>query len=392
MQSFLDLANEYKDEFIKIRRDIHQNPELGFDVYRTSGVVKKFLKENGIEYKEYAKTGVCAYIGKNTGKTIAVRADMDALPLQEKNTCSYASKVKGKMHACGHDAHTAILLLTAKILNMKKEELKGRVELFFEPAEETVGGARFMIKEGILDDPYVDAVIGLHVNEEIDTGTIGIKRGVLQAASNPFTVTIKGKGSHGAKPELSIDPIYTASSIIVNLQEIVSREICPCNPCVLTVGTIHGGTAQNIIPDEVTFSGIMRTLKNEDREYVKKRFTEIVEGISKTMRTECSINIEESYPCLYNDDHMYDMIVSSAEKVLKKENINILENPSMGVESFAYFTQNRPSAFFFLGCRKKGVKSAPNAHSSRFDVDESCIPIGAAIECETVYKYLNDLK
>ena len=391
MQSinFLQEAEAIKDILIEYRRDFHKNPELGFEVKRTSTVIKEFLENEGIEYLETAGTGICAIIrGKGT-PTIAIRADMDALPIQDVKNCDYSSRVQGIMHACGHDAHTTILLGTAKILNKFKNDLKGNVKLFFEPAEETTGGAQLMIKDGILENPYVEAVIGLHVDENIQVGKIGIKKGVVNAASNPFTIKIKGKGGHGARPEDAIDPVVIASSVIMNLQTIVSRELTPGEPSVLTIGTIHGGTAQNIIPEEVTISGIIRTMTNEHREYTKKRLKEIVTGITHSLRGTCEIEIVESYPCLYNEDKMMELLKYSAEQQLGSNNIKILDKPSLGVESFAYFSMERPSVFYFLGCRNEEKGIIHPAHGNKFDIDEDCLPIGVAIHCTTAINYLN---
>ncbi len=278
--NFLAKAEEIKDLLIEYRRDFHKNPELGFEEHRTSDTIKEFLDKEGIEYFETAGTGICALIKGRESRTVGLRADMDALPIQDMKDCEYSSRNAGKMHACGHDAHTAILMGAAKILNGMKDSLNGNVVLLFEPAEETTGGARIMIKEGVLEKPYVEAVIGLHVDENIDSGMVGVKKGVVNAASNPFTIRIKGKGGHGARPEATVDPVVIASSVVMNLQTIVSRELTPTVPAVLTIGTINGGTAQNIIPEEVVLSGIIRTMTTEHREYVKLRLREIAEGVT----------------------------------------------------------------------------------------------------------------
>lgn len=389
--NFLEMAQDLKDELSYLRRDFHENPELGFELYRTSGKVKEFLIKENIEYIESAQTGITALIRGNGTKTIGLRADMDALPLTDKKTCEYASKIPGKMHACGHDAHTTILLGVAKILNSVKENLNGNVKLFFEPAEETYGGARIMIKEGALENPHVDAILGLHVDETIECGKIGIKTGTVNAASNPFTIKIFGRGGHGAHPDTTIDPIVISCTLINALQTIISRELPPTSPAVLTFGSIHGGTAQNIIPEEVTISGIIRTLKTEQREYVKKRLREITEGITTSMRGKCEIEIEESYPCLYNDDKMVDLISNCAASVIGKSNICMLENPSMGVESFAYFSMERPAAFYYLGSRNEERQIIHPAHGSLFDIDEGCLILGAAIQCQAAWDYLNKI-
>ncbi|MCB2291286.1 M20 family metallopeptidase [Clostridium sp. CS001] len=391
IMDFLNMAENLQDELVKIRRDLHENPELGFDLFRTSQKVKDFLSKEGIEFYEVAKTGICAIIRGNGTKTVALRADMDALPLQDRKICSYSSKVNGKMHACGHDAHTTILLGTAKILNSMKDEIPGNIKLFFEPAEETTGGASIMIKEGVLENPTVDAVIGLHVEEWLEAGTVGLKRGNAYAASNPFTIKIIGRGGHGASPHMTIDPIVIASNVIISLQNIVSREIPPTDAAVITIGSIHGGTAQNIIPEEVIISGIIRTMKSEHREYIKTRLIEVVEGTVSSMRGKCEINIEESYPCLYNNDKLSDMFESKAKEVIGESNVYKLDTPTMGVESFAYFANERSSLFYFLGSGNKEKAIVNPAHGSLFDIDESCLSVGVAMQCKLAFEFLLNL-
>lgn len=391
MKNFKLEADNIKDELKQIRRTLHQYPELGFEETNTSKYIKEFLNKEGIEYTEFAKTGVCGIInGRKEGnnKVIALRADIDGLPIQDKKTCEYSSKVKGKMHACGHDGHTTILLGAAKILNKHKDEFSGTVKLIFEPAEETTGGAKVMIKEGVLENPKVDVMCGLHVEETIDCGSIMVRKGTVNAASNPFNITIKGAGGHGAYPDTAIDPIVIAGHVITSLQSIVSREIKPVNPSVVTIGSIHGGTAQNIIPSEVKISGIIRTMTNEDREFAKQRLKEIVNGICTTFRGSAEIEIEESYPCLYNDDDMVDLLEKSAIEILGAENVKLQKNPKLGVESFAYFANEVPSVFYFLGIRneKKGI--IHSAHNNLFDIDEDALPIGVAIQCEIALNYL----
>ncbi|QAT40307.1 amidohydrolase [Clostridium sp. JN-9] len=386
---FYKMANDIKDDLISWRRHFHMNPELGYNEYNTSAFIKDFLNAEGIEFTNTAKTGICAIIKGNGSKTVALRADMDALPLQENNKCEYSSKNPGKMHACGHDAHITILLGCAKILNSIKDTLNGNVKLLFEPAEETTGGARIMIKEGVLHSPEVDGIIGLHVDENINTGYIGIKRGVVNAASNPFTITVKGKGGHGAHPDSAIDPIIISCEIINSIQLLVSRELPPTSPAVVTIGYISGGTAQNIIPEQVKFGGIIRTMTTENREYVKKRLKEIVTGITSSLRGSSEIEIEESYPCLYNDDNMVEILKNSASDILSKDKVLLLKNPSMGVESFAYFSLEKPSVFYYLGCRNEEKGIVNPAHGSLFDVDEDCLPIGVAIQCKAAIDFLN---
>lgn len=391
MIDFKKEAESIKNELISIRRDLHEHPEIGFEEVRTSNVIKDFLTKNNIPYIEVAKTGVCGIIkGTKEGnnKTIALRGDMDALPIQDMKTCEFKSKVPGKMHACGHDAHTTILMGAAKLLNAHKNEFSGTIKLLFEPAEETTGGAPYMIKEGVLENPSVDCVLGLHVDEETECGTIKIKKGVVNAASNPYTIKITGQGGHGAYPHTTVDPVVIASHIVIALQTIVSREIAPVNPAVITVGTIHAGTAQNVIPGEATISGMMRTMTKEDRSFVVQRLTEIAEGIASMSRAKAEVIVEESYPCLYNEDNCVDLLRESAEIILGNENVLEQKSPKMGVESFAYFAMEKPSAFYFLGSGNKEKKTTEPAHSSLFNIDEECLPIGVAIQATAAYNYL----
>lgn len=394
MINFKKEAEVISEEIINIRRDIHQNPELGFEEYRTSSLIKKFLEDEGIKYTSVAGTGVCGIIEGNLEdklskkKIVALRADIDALPILEKNDIIYKSQLNGKMHACGHDAHTAILLGAAKILNKHKDKFSGIVKLLFEPAEETVGGAKFMIKEGVLDNPNVDIVIGLHVEETLDVGKIMIKNSVVNAASNPFSIKVYGKGGHGAYPHMCVDPIVIAAKIISNLQTIVSREIKPINPVVITVGSIKAGEAANVIPDEAILTGIIRTMTKEDRAYVVKRVYDIATTISTLMGGSCKVDIEESYPSLYNDNDISKLVRDSAAEIIGKSNVIEQENPKMGVESFAYFAMERRAAFYFLGVKSKDEKIIHAAHSPRFNINEDAIPIGIAIQCLNAFNYL----
>lgn len=391
MVNFKEEANTIKEELIIIRRELHKYPEIGMEEFKTQELIKTFLKNEGIPFIEVAKTGVCGIIkGKKLGpvKTIALRGDMDGLPMDDKKNCNYASKVNGRMHACGHDAHITILLGVARILNKNKNLFSGNVKLLFEPAEETVGGSRFMIEEGVLENPKVDVICGLHVEETIECGKIMIKSGVVNAASNPFKIKIKGCGGHGAYPHTTIDPIVIASSVVLAIQNIISREVNAANPAVITIASIHGGKAQNVIPEEVNIKGIIRTLIKEDREFIKNRLVEVVEGVCKYSRGTCEIEIEDSYPSLYNDDNMVGLLKKCAETVIGNKNIFNQKNIKMGVESFAYFAEKRPSVFYFLGTGNKEKHTSYPAHSSLFDIDEDAIVLGVAIQCQLVSDYL----
>ncbi|SCJ72417.1 Uncharacterized hydrolase YxeP [uncultured Clostridium sp.] len=383
-----------RDEIIKLRRNFHMNPELGFEEYETSKVIKEYLDKEGISYKSYAKTGICGIIRgnleENKDRVIGLRSDIDALPIEENNKCEYMSTIKGKMHACGHDGHAAILLGVAKILNRNRDLFGGIIKVIFEPAEETIGGARYMIEEGVLKNPNVDIMCGLHLDENIDCGQIEVKVGSVNAASNPFKIEVMGIGGHGAYPASAIDPIVISSNIINALQNIVSREVNPLNSAVITVGSINGGTGANIIPEKVTLAGIIRTLNKEDRELVTKRVEEIAKGIGLTLRGKVKIEIEESYPMLINDKNSVNKLKSAAIKVIGEENVLEQEYPHMGVESFAYFANEIPSVFYFLGCRNEEKGIINPAHSSLFDIDEDALMIGVAIQCQMVLDYLTN--
>ena len=393
----MDLKNEVisiKDEIIKLRRNFHMNPELGFEEYETSKFIKGYLDKEGISYESYAKTGVCGIIRgdleEKKDRVIGLRSDIDALPIEENNKCEYISTVKGKMHACGHDGHAAILLGVAKILNRNRELFGGTIKLIFEPAEETIGGARYMIEEGVLTAPNVDIMCGLHLDENINCGQVEVKFGAVNAASNPFKVEVMGVGGHGAYPSSAIDPIVISSNIINALQNIVSREVNPLNSAVITVGSIHGGTGANIIPEKVTLTGIIRTLNSEDRQLVTRRVDEIAKGIGLTLRGKVKIEIEESYPMLINDKNSVNKLRNAAIKVIGEENVLEQEYPHMGVESFAYFANEIPSVFYFLGCRNEEKGIIHPAHSSLFDIDEDALMIGVAIQCQMVLDYLTN--
>ena len=245
-----------------------------------------------------------------------------------------------------------------------------------------------MIREGVLEDPHVDAIIGLHVSEDVDCGKIAIKEGMVNAASNPFKITVRGVSSHGASPHLSIDPIVISAHIITAIQNIVSRETSPLRPTVITIGSIHGGTAMNIIPEEVVLEGTIRTLTDKDREFVTGRLRDVVQNILRGFRAEGDIEIEEGYPCLYNNSNMISILRSNAENIIGKENIIMKRDPSMGVESFAYFANACPSVFYYLGTRNEEKNTDKPAHTNYFDIDEDAIPIGVAIQCSIMYDYL----
>ncbi|MDI3500890.1 MAG: hypothetical protein PWP22_661 [Thermoanaerobacter sp.] len=387
----MDILKEVKKvekEVIELRRKIHMYPELGFEETKTSEIVYDYLKNLGIEVKRIAKTGVVGTLKGNGSKTIAIRADMDALPIQEENDVEYASQIPGRMHACGHDVHTAILLGTAKLLENMRDKLKGNVKFIFQPAEETTGGALPMIEEGVLENPKVDAIIGLHVDPELQVGQIGITYGKAYASSDMFDIIVKGKSSHGAEPHKSVDSIVIAANIVNMLQTVVSRKANPLSPLVLTIGTIEGGYARNIIANKVRMSGIIRMMEEEKRDEIVEMVEKICDNTAKAMGGEVEFKRTIGYPCLVNHKGMTDLIKETAFPLLGEGNV-IEVAPTMGVEDFAYFLQKVPGSFYKLGCGNKEKGIDKPIHNNQFNIDEECIKIGLAVHVSTVLKYLN---
>lgn len=386
----MDIKNRIEaiyDELIIMRRDFHAYPELSNDEFRTQNKIMNLLNLYGISNNKIANTGVVGIIKGQPGKTVALRADIDALPIQEVNKISYASKNNNIMHACGHDVHTAILLGTAKILQELKDEIRGQVKLMFQPAEETTGGALPMIKAGILENPEVNYVLGLHVMPYLETGKIEIKSGQLNAASDTITITVKGKKGHGAYPHQGHDAIVMTSQLVMALQTLVSRNISPLDSCVLSIGSFHGGNKANIICDEVVLKGTLRTIDIDTRAYAKNRIAEIVEYQVKALGGSANIDIEPGYEPLINNDDMVTFINSVASETIGKENIVFKKLPSLGVEDFSYFSNRVKGAFYHLGC-KKGRQNL-SLHHNNFDVDEACIKTGVLMQVKLVLELLN---
>ncbi len=384
--------NEIFSELVEIRRDFHANPELSEKEFRTSDKICEILKNLNIEYtKNIAETGIVGIIqGKKGGKTVAARADIDALPIVEKNDVPYKSKNCGVMHACGHDIHTTVLIGVAKILKELESEFEGNVKLFFQPAEETVGGAKRMVQEGCLKNPDVDYVVGLHVQSYIDAGKIELKYGKLNAQTDELKMTILGKSGHGAYPDTSIDAIVIAANVITALQTLVSRNISPLNSVVLSLGQIKGGTKNNIICDSVEIKGILRTLDSETRAYAIKRIQEITTNICDAYGGNCLIEIKDGYRYLINSDEVVDIIYNTAKEIIGEENIQFKEMPSMGGEDFSYFMDdNVKGAFYHLGCGNKEKEITSPLHSDSFDVDENCIKTGVLVQVKSILALLD---
>ncbi len=380
-----------KDEVIELRRNFHAYPEIGFDLYKTSEFVADYLEKLGLEVKRnVAKTGVVAILrGANPGKTILLRADMDALPIQELNDVPYKSKINGAMHACAHDAHTAMLLVAAKILKTYQHEMNGTVKFVFQPSEERFppGGALPMIQEGVLEDPKVDYVFGIHLWNALECGRIGVRSGPMMASADEFRIILKGKGGHGATPHLCKDPVVGACNLVMTLQTIVSRKVDPLDSAVVTVGKIESGTAFNIIPEYAVMEGTVRTLKEETRLLVKSEIQLLAEFIAKAHGLEAELDYKDGTPPLKNDDKMTEYVVEVAKRVVGSENV-ILVPPTMGGEDFSFFLQKIPGCFYLVGSanEKKGINK-PH-HSPYFDIDEDCLPIGVEMHVQVVRNLL----
>jgi len=385
------LAQEYLFEITSLRRQFHSNPELAFEEFETAALVAKILKENGIEYQEgVAKTGVVGLIhGKNpNSKTIALRADMDALPIIELNDADYKSKNSGKMHACGHDVHISSLLGTAKILNSISEEFEGTVKLIFQPSEEKYpGGAKVMIEEGVLENPKPDVIFGQHVYPELNAGMVGMKSGKYMASTDEIFITVKGKGGHGAIPQKNIDPVLIASHIIIALQQIVSRNANPAMPTVLSFGRFIAEGQTNVIPDEVKMAGIMRTFDEAWRAEMQIRIKTMAQSIAESMGGTCEVEFDKGYPVLINNEYVTENTRKYAAEFLGEENVVNLELRTTA-EDFAYFTQKISGCFYRLGIRnvEKGINS--NLHTATFDVDESSLETGMGLMAWIAYNEL----
>ena len=384
-----DRIGEMKDWLIEIRRTIHRHPELGFEEVETSKLVAERLEEFGLQVKKgVAKTGVVEILqGKQPGKTVAIRADMDALPMDEARPVPYASKIKGRMHACGHDAHVAILLGVARFFSSIQNQVKGNIKWIFQPAEEGGGGGRVMVEEGVLENPRVDAIFGAHVFPLLPVGKVGVYEREGLAATDRFTVRIIVKGGHGAFPHLCKDPILAAGHFITQIHSIVSRNINPVDSGVITIGKISGGTASNIIPDEVELVGTVRSLMPQVQEEIRNRIEEVARGVAQSFEMDYRYDFDYGYPMLINDPEMSKLVARACSRGIGKENIEWVK-PAMGGEDFSYYLQKVPGSFFRLGNRNEAKGTIHPYHSSLFDVDEDILPLGVEMFVRIIDEYL----
>lgn len=378
-----ELAAQYFQDTVAIRRHLHQYPELSFEEEKTGWYIDQLLSDYGISHQHgVAENGVVGLIkGKNPGKkVVALRADIDALPIEEANAAPYKSRHPGVMHACGHDVHTSSLLGAARILNELRDHFEGTVKLIFQPAEEKLpGGASIMIKEGVLENPKPAGIIGQHVHPPLEVGKVGFRPGMFMASADEIFVTVRGKGGHGALPEDCIDPVLIASHLIVALQQIISRNTNPLLPAVLTFGRINStGGSTNIIPDEVKLMGTFRTMDEKWRFEAHRRMKKMAESIAEGMGGRCDFNIMVGYPTLHNDEALTRRSQAAAREYLGPE--NVVDLPvRMTAEDFAYYSQEMPACFYRLGTGNpaKGITSP--VHTPTFDIDEAALEIGSGL-------------
>lgn len=383
---------EYEKEVIELRRYFHENPELGFKEYNTSEYIKEYLKKLGLDPYTVAGTGVVAVIkGGYTGKTVLLRADMDALPIQEENDVSYASKNPGVMHACGHDGHMAMLLVAARVLVQLRDELHGNVKLVFQPNEE-IAGACYMVDEGVLENPHVDASFGVHLWTPIESGKIGLKSGPVMAEMFNFKINVMGVSCHSSAPQDGVDAILCASNIVQVLQSIPVREINPMDTTIISVCSIHGGSSTNIIPDKVVLEGSIRYLydgRDDGMEQPRKRMERIVNGICAAYRAKAEISFEPSNYILINDE---ESVAFLKEKVMPEivPDSEIIPYCTMGGEDFSEFTNrnNVPGAFIFIGTGNREKGTDHPHHCNTFNIDEETLITGVKLHVETARKYL----
>lgn len=373
-----ELAKKYAPEFIEVRHYLHANPELSYEEYETSKFIQQKLKDFGIPFEIKATTGVVGMIkGKNPeSKTIALRGDMDALPIQEENNISYKSTKEGLMHACGHDVHTTCLLGAGKILNELKDKWEGTIKLIFQPGEEkNPGGASLMIKDGVLENPKPSAIFGLHVHPGLQIGKLSFRDGKVMASADELYFTIKGKGGHAAAPHLCIDPILIASNLIVSLQQVVSRNNNPHNPTVLSITSFQGGTTTNVIPNEVKLKGTFRAMDEEWRFKAHELIKRLSEKLVQSMGGELDLHIDVGYPSVYNNEKLHTIAKEKAAAFMGEENVEETEK-RMGAEDFGYYTQLIPGCFFRLGVMNKEKGITAGVHTPTFNIDESAIETG----------------
>ena len=391
MINFINEAEGLFEYTQGLRRDFHKHPELGFKEIRTASVVVAELKKMGLDpISEIGTTGVvCLIEGENPGPVVLCRVDMDALPMTEETGAEYSSQNEGVMHACGHDAHVAMGLTIAKILVKHQDKFCGSVKMVFQPAEEGLGGAERMIEDGVLENPIPDYSLSIHVWNIMDVGTFGITKGPAMAASNTLKITITGKGAHGAQPHMSKDPVLAAAHIITALQSIVARNIDPMETAVLSITSIHGGTAFNIIPPDVVIQGTVRSFLPEVKTLIVKRLDEIVKGIGRSMDCEVEIEVKDITPPVINDVELAKRVQEIAKELFPGDKI-VDDSQTMGSEDMAFMMEDIPGCYVFLGSKNDEKGFNFGHHHPKFDIDETALPKGVALMTATIFNLLNE--
>lgn len=389
MAGLIQRAGELEPEFIAIRREIHQNPETAFQEFKTTELIKKELEHCKIDISNNGdQTGVVGCLsGKYPGKVVALRADIDALKLTEMTGLPFSSRNSGVCHACGHDIHTAALLACARLLSERRNDLHGTVKFIFQPAEESEGGAKSIISNGFLENPKVGAVFGAHTWPEISGGHIGVRKGPMLAGSDQFRISVHAKGGHAAHPHKTADPIVVAAYIITQLQTIVSREIMPVEPAVITVGKMTAGTASNIIPSVAVLEGTVRTIHNDTRARIQESIERIATMTAQSLNASAQVEYWHKYDPTISVDAMVDLVIESATRLLGKEKIIELPTTSMGGEDFSYYLEKIPGAYFRLGTTDGHPESELSLHNSRLVFSEKAIMTGAITMCGIVFLY-----
>lgn len=379
--------SKLQDELVSLRRDFHRHPELGLNEVRTSKIVEDYLKNLGLDVRRCTPTGIIGVLkGSRSGRTVMLRCDIDALPVIEETELDFISENDGVMHACGHDGHTAMLLIAAKILAQHKDEIKGTVVFLFQPNEEGAG-AEEMVKHGALENPKPDAVFGLHIWSPVEVGKIGIISGPIMASSYYFKITVHGKGGHGGAPHTAINPIVTAGHILNAIDSLHTSELNSLKPSVISVCKIHAGVKEIIIPDDLTMEGSIRCLHKDD-EAVRQRFSELVEGICKAYHCTCDIEYICGNTLLDNDEAMTELVLQTASDVVGPHNVKTKDIAVMLGDDFAEFSRRIPGAYFFLGTGNSQKGTDVEHHNCHFNIDEDSLPIGVEMHVKTVLNYL----
>ncbi len=389
--NFLKEAQGIEQEIIKTRREIHQRPELAYKEEATAKLVADRLESLGLQVKrKVGGTGVLGILrGAKNGRVVALRADMDALPLEEMSDVEFKSKEKGVMHACGHDTHVAMLLGAARLLANHKDELQGTIKFLFQPAEEQGGrgGAKPMIEDGVMENPKVDFVFGLHIDGDEKSGVFGFRGGAIMAAPDRFVIRVLGRGGHGSAPHQTVDPVYVAAQLIIAVQGVSSRMIDPVQPFVISVGSVHSGTKENIIPDEAVLEGTIRTLDEATRKRAKAKVAEVARGVCKAFGARAEVEFEEdAYPVTVNDEK----VTEEAMRILKKAGLKVkTKEPLLGGEDFSRFLHEAPGTFYFLGTINPSKGCVHPNHSSKFKVDEEVLKLGTASLAQLAMEFTN---